>query len=76
MTENFKNWVADQNRDPNAGYWLPPEMIKELTQNGRSRFRRAKAARIFGDESLYPPVSDGPVGNSGPTGNPGAAGIS
>ena len=75
MTENFKKWLADQDRYPNAGYWLPQELIEELRQNERSRSRRAKAAKIFGDESLYPPMPDG-IGNSGPTGNPGAAGIS
>ena len=76
MTENFKNWVAEQNRDQNAGYWLPPQLIKELRQNGRSRSRREKTAKIFDDESLYPPMPDGIAGNNGPIGNPGAAGIS
>ena len=75
MRENFKKWLAEQDRDPNAGYWIPQELIEELRKAARPTLRRSMVAKIFDDDSLYPPEPDGPIGNNGPQGTQGLPGI-
>jgi hypothetical protein len=54
-----------------SGYWLPPELMKDLSR----MTRRMKISKIFKDESLYPKMNDGPIGITGTLGHPGVSGI-
>lgn len=73
MAATFKSPGVYVEEKDTSRYWLPPELVKELRQVGMSRSRRAKVAKIFGDESLIPGPEE-PIGINGLQGPPGFGG--
>jgi len=73
MTAVFKSTGVYVEEKETSGYWLPPELMKEIMQMCMSRSRRTKVAKIFGDESLLPDP-EGPIGINGLQGPPGFGG--